>query len=388
MSSAAAGIPTTRYAGRRAAARDALGAAGAAAILVGPGADLRWLTGYAAPALERLTMLILPAHGAATLLVPRLESQGAAGAPGMRGADVELRTWEETEDPDLAVAASIGPEARAAGARLLVGDRLWAMFLLRLQATLPAARFGPASSVLRELRMVKDLDERRLLREAAEAADRVVLAVAAGRLIGRSEADVGREVRERLVAEGHDEAAFWIVGSGPNSAEPHHVPGDRAIGAGEPVVLDLGGTREGYASDTTRTLWISGGDPDQAPDATFRHLYAVLEAAQAAAIAAVRPGVACAAIDAAARDPITAAGYGPAFLHRTGHGIGLEGHEDPYLVAGNGELLREGHAFSVEPGIYLEGRYGARIEDIVLCGAAGPDPLNGTPRGLVVVSGT
>jgi len=194
-------------------------------------------------------------------------------------------------------------------------------------------------------------------------------------------------VRERLLDEGHELAEFAIVGSGPNSASPHHEASPRVIGAGEAIVLDLGGVREGYCSDTTRTLWVTGGDASQGPEPAFRALYDVLQRSQAEATAAVRPGVACEGIDAVARGVIAAAGYGEQFIHRTGHGIGLEVHEEPYLVAGNAEALRVGHAFSIEPGIYLEGRYGARIEDIVACAADGPDPLNRTPRDLYVVSG-
>jgi Xaa-Pro aminopeptidase len=213
-----------------------------------------------------------------------------------------------------------------------------------------------------------------------------MVAIANGPLVGRTEADVAREVRERLVAEGHDRADFSIVASGPNSASPHHDPGDRVIAGGEPIVLDIGGTLGGYASDTTRTIWVTGPE-DIGPDDEFRRLYDVLQRAQAAATDAVRPGVSAESIDAAARDAITEAGYGPRFFHRTGHGIGLEGHEEPYLVVGNAEALEAGMAFSVEPGIYLEGRYGARIEDIVVCGDDRADVLNLTTRDLLIVQG-
>jgi len=233
--------------------------------------------------------------------------------------------------------------------------------------------------------MVKDAQEVALLRAAAAAADRVVEALSAGQLIGRTEASIAREARERLVDEGHDGASFWIVGSGPNSASPHHQPSGRVVAAGEPVVFDIGGTLSGYGSDITRTIWVSGGQLE--PDPEFRRLYAAVQRAQAQAIAAVRPGVPCERIDAAARTVIAAEGYGSRFIHRTGHGIGLDEHEDPYIAAGNSEPLREGHAFSIEPGVYLEGRYGARIEDIVVCGPDGPDVLNAVTRELLVVDG-
>ncbi len=275
----------------------------------------------------------------------------------------------------------------AADLRIAVSDDLPARHLLRLQDRLAGARFELASPILGRLRIVKDPDEIALLTEAAHAADRVVAQIAAGRLIGRTEADVAREVHERLIAEGHDHAEFAIVGSGPNSASPHHEASERVIRAGEPIVLDIGGTIGGYHSDVTRTLWVTGGDPANGPDERFRHLFGVLHAAQAAATRAVRPGVTPESIDAAARRPIEAEGYGDAFFHRTGHGIGLEGHEDPYVIAGNSEPLRDGMAFSIEPGIYLVGEYGARIEDIVVCGPDGPIALNEAPRELYVVDG-
>ena len=378
------GIPPERYAGRIDAARVALGPAGSVALLVGVGADLRWLTGYDAMNLERLTMLVLPRDGDPTLIVPRLEAPRASLAPAAAAGIVRMVTWEETDDP-VALVPGLVPTTKARG-RLLVSDRLWASFVLRLQAAFPAVPFGLASDVLRRLRMAKDADEVALLRAAAHAADRVVLAIAAGRLVGRPETNVAREVRERLLDEGHEIAAFAIVGSGPNSASPHHEASPRRIGAGEPVVLDIGGAYEGYGSDTTRTLWVTGAD-GAGPDAEFEHLYEVLQSAQAAATAAVRPGTSAEQIDAVGRGVIERGGLGAHFIHRIGHGIGLEEHEDPYLVAGNAEPLQAGYAFSIEPGIYIDGRYGARIEDIVVCGRDGPDVLNEVTRDLLRVRG-
>ena len=380
MSAGAHRIPAARYAERLTRAAEAAAAGGFDALLIGVGADLRYLTGYEAMPLERLTMLVITPARRPWIVVPRLERE-AAGA-GLR-TPVDIRTWDETEDPYALAIDGLGPEARVA-----VSDTLLAMHLLRMQRALgPSATFELASSVLRDLRMVKDADEVALLRLAAQAADRVVAQIAAGRLVGRTEADVAREVRERLIAEGHEEAHFAIVGSGPHSSSPHHEASDRVIQAGEPIVLDIGGTLGGYGSDITRTLWVTGGDATKGPDERFRHLFAVLHTAQAAGTAAVAPGVACASVDRTARAIIDAEGYGEAFFHRTGHGIGLEGHEEPYLVTGNDLPLREGMAFSVEPGIYLTGIYGARIEDIVVCGPDGPIVLNEAPRELAVVDG-
>ncbi|MHB8959748.1 MAG: M24 family metallopeptidase [Candidatus Limnocylindrales bacterium] len=385
-------IPEERFARRLAMAQTAAADAGLDALLVGVGADLRYLAGYAALPLERLTLLVVPAApgSALTLIAPRLEAMPARSCPAATTGAVTVATWEETEDPMALVASVLAVSTGKAAGELVavaVSDGMRAAFVLGLQRALPAARFSLVSAVLRGLRMRKDSDEVALLREAAHAADRVVAAIAAGPLIGRTEADVAREVRDLLVAEGHEQAEFWIVASGPNSASPHHDAGERVIAAGEPIVIDIGGQLGGYGSDITRTIWVDGGNPALGPDPDFARLYAVLRDAQAAATAAVRPGIAAEAIDAFARDAIAAAGFGPNFIHRTGHGIGLEGHEDPYIVAGNGEPLDVAMAFSVEPGIYLEGRFGARIEDIVVCGERGPDVLNEMTRELLVVRG-
>ncbi len=383
-------IPATRYAERISAAGRLTAAAGLDASLIGVGADLRYLTGYPAMALERLTMLVVAARGPALLIVPRLEVSSARSCPAVAGGYLEVVTTDETQDAvGLLVERLAAALELPAGdiCRVAVSDRLWATFLLRLQAALPGATFELASTITRQLRMAKDAEEVALLRLAAEAADRVIGQISHGRLIGRSEAEVSREVRERLVAEGHELAEFAIVGSGPNSASPHHEASDRRIQAGEPIVLDIGGTLDGYTSDTTRTIWVDGGDPALGPDPEFLRLFGVLREAQAAATAAVAPGVSCQDVDAIARRIINTGGYGPQFFHRTGHGIGLEAHEEPYLVAGNAEPLRVGYAFSVEPGIYLEGRYGSRLEDIVVCGPAGPLVLNRSPLDLQVVDG-
>ena len=383
-------IPPSRYGERLSRVRELTAARGLDALLIGVGPDLRYLAGYEAMPLERLTMLVVPVVGPITLVAPRLEATPARTSPAVAGGLVEVATWEETDDAvalvGRLVAAAVGRPIGSL-AHLAVSERLWAMHVLRIQAGIPSARLETASTVLRELRMRKDADEIALLRLAAEAADRVIGQIAAGRLIGRTEADVAREVRERLIAEGHERAEFSIVGSGPNSASPHHEASERRIRAGEPIVLDIGGVLDGYCSDITRTLWVTGGDPAHGPDREFRRLFTVLRGAQSEATHAVRPGVPCQRIDDVAREIIAAEGFGANFMHRVGHGIGLEGHEEPYLVAGNAEPLAPGMAFSVEPGIYLEGRYGARLEDIVVCGEDGPIVLNRAPLELSIVDG-
>ena len=378
-------IPAERYAERLARALERTAAAGIDALLVGVGPDLRYLTGYTAMPLERLTLLLLVPGEAPTAIVPRLERSAAEA--GLRGG-VAIVAWEETDDPYAIVAGRLRPVIAAGNRRLAVSDRLWASHLLRLQAAVgDGLAFEAASPLLRPLRMIKDPDEIALLRLAAEAADRVIVAIAAGPLVGRTEADVAREVRDRLIAEGHDEAGFSIVAAGQNAASPHHEPSDRVIEAGEPIVLDIGGSLGGYGSDISRTIWVTGGDPRRGPDETFRRIFDLVRDAQQEATASARAGVAAERIDAVARGMIAAGGFGDRFIHRLGHGIGLESHEDPYLVAGDATPIEPGMAFSIEPGIYLEGRYGVRIEDIVVATAAGPLALNQAPRELLVVDG-
>ena len=343
-------------------------------LLITPSPDYAYLLGYSAPALERLTCLVLPVEGVPVLVLPRLEEPLARHALGDLSDDLEIVPWDETDDPIRAVQALVGPARRVA-----IQDQMWARFALRLGAALDPAELVPAGPTMSELRAIKDPDEIERLRAAAAAADRAMLAVTAEGLSGRTEAEVSRHIRDLLIAEGHDDAGFSIVASGPNSASPHHEPGSRTISAGDAVVLDIGGTKAGYASDTSRTAFV--GDPP----ADFLSLFAVLREAQAAACAAVRPGVPAAEIDAVARDIITDAGYGEAFLHRTGHGIGMETHEEPYIVASNPAPLVAGNAFSVEPGIYVRDTWGARIEDIVVCTDAGGERLNTTSTELYLV---
>ncbi|CAN5137131.1 Xaa-Pro peptidase family protein [soil metagenome] len=358
-------------------AGEAMAAAGVDALLVGPGADLRHLTGYHALALERLTLLVARADGRHALLVPRLERPRAedAGVP----ESVELRDFAETEDPFAPAAAALAGLPR--DPTLGVGDRLWSTFLLGLQEAVPAASWVRASTVTRALRMRKRPDEVEALRRAAQAIDRVHAGVAGLLRPGRTEREVGRDIADRILAEGHEQVNFVIVASGPNGASPHHETGARRLRAGDGVVVDIGGTRDGYCSDCTRD-YVVGHAPDGYGDA-----HTALEAAQEAACAAVRPGATAAAVDSAARDLLADAGYGDFFVHRTGHGIGLEEHEEPYIVAGNDLALEPGMTFSVEPGVYLPDRFGQRIEDIVVVTDAGGERLNTLDRAPVTVGG-
>ncbi len=365
------------HAERLARTREAMAVAGVDVLLLSVGPDLPWLSGYEAMPLERLTMLVVPREGGATLVVPRLEAPRVVERPEV----FSLRAWEETEDP-VAIVADLARSATTAA----IGDRTWARFLVDLQHRLPRTRFTRAGLVVGPLRAVKDDAEVVALRRAAEAADRVAAQLQAGEiaLVGRTEAEVSADLGRRLLAEGHSRVNFAIVAAGPNAASPHHEPGVRRIAAGEVVLCDFGGTMPadggaGYCSDITRCVH-TGPPPAELADA-----YGVLAEAQAAAVAAARVGVACEDVDAAARRVISDAGLGAHFVHRTGHGIGIEEHEDPYVVAGNETPLAPGHAFSVEPGIYLPGRWGLRLEDIVVATPGGPDPLNRVDHDLVVV---
>jgi Xaa-Pro aminopeptidase len=361
----------------------AAAATGIGALLLTPGPDLRYLIGYDAMPLERLTCLVVPADGTGLdpfLVVPRLELAVAQASPA--GAlDLEIVPWEENQDPYRLITDRLaGIGMTCAAFTLAVSDRMWAATLLRFGDTLPGPRRGLASTALRGMRIRKSPAEMAALREAGAAIDRVHARVPGWLRPGRTEREVGADIAEAIVAEGHARTDFVIVGSGPNAASPHHELSDRVLGAGEVVVVDIGGTMpSGYCSDCTRTYAIGE------PPAEFAGYYAVLKNAQEAACAVVKPGITAEEVDAAARRPIAAAGFGEWFFHRTGHGIGLESHEDPYIVAGNTEPLEPGMAFSVEPGIY-PGPHGARIEDIVICTDDGGERVNNVTRELVVVN--
>ena len=370
----------TPFAARLGRARQAMSAAGLDALLISLGADLPWLTGYSAMPLERLTMLVVPAAAGEqpTLVVPALEAPRVVPIPEV----FSLRPWSETEDP-VEIVASLVRKQTAPSPVLAVGDRTWARFVLGLQSALPSASWRPASLVTGPLRAVKDAAEIEALARVAASADKVAEALLAGEipLAGRTEREVSAEISRRLLEEGHEHVNFAIVASGPNAASPHHEASDRRIGRDEPVTCDFGGSLSGYCSDTTRTVFTGP------PPAELAHIYEVVAAAQVAGVEAAQVGRPCSEVDRAARTVIEGAGYGRYFVHRTGHGIGLEEHEDPYLVAGNDEPLAAGHFFSVEPGIYVPGKWGVRIEDIVAATPGGPEPLNKSSRALTVVAG-
>lgn len=366
------------YANRLQRAASEAATAGVAGLVVTPGYDLRYLTGSRAQTFERLTALVVPASGTPTVIAPRMEL-AALQDSAIGDLGIPISDWVDGENPYELVRAALGSSDGALSGTIAVTESMPALHLLPLTeliGTVPIL----ATGVLRRLRMVKDASEIDALRKAGAAIDRVHALVPELLAPGRTEAQVAADIAEAIVAEGHSEVAFIIVGSGPHGADPHHEYSDRELQAGDIVVVDIGGSYEpGYNSDSTRTYSI--GEPD--PDVAQR--ISILEQAQQAAVRAARPGVSAQSVDAAARRVLVEAGMGEAFVHRTGHGIGLSVHEEPYIVEGNDLILEPGMAFSIEPGVYFPGQWGARIEDIVVVTENGCESVNSRPHGLTVV---
>lgn len=360
------------YLARIAKVRAAMVAQQVDATLLSVGHDLPYLSGYLAMPLERLTMLVIPQNGEVMMVVPRLEVPRVVPQPGV----FSIVAWGETEDP-VAIVAKLLPSAR----KIAIGDQMWARFLVELLAKVNGATFVRAVDVVGSLRMSKDASEIAALQAAGAAADRVAQQLHSGQipLIGRTEAQVSADISARLLAEGHDVVNFAIVAAGENAASPHHHAGSRVIAKNEIVLCDFGGTMNGYCSDITRCVYTGK------PASDVAQAYDVLFTAQAAGVAAGVVGAACEDVDRAARAIIEQAGFGEYFVHRTGHGIGMEAHEEPYMVSGNSLPISAGHAFSVEPGIYIPGKWGMRLEDIVVATETGPVSMNKVNHSLVTV---
>ncbi|TXJ86461.1 aminopeptidase P family protein [Streptomyces lavendulae] len=347
--------------------------AGLAGLLVAPGPDMVWLTGYTPTAVtERLTLLVLAPGQDPVLVVPTLEAPDAEHS--VAGEALTLRDWTDGKDPYAVTAELLDGRGRYG-----ISDNTWGLHVLGLQRTLPDSSYAALTDALPMLRAVKDPAEVELLAAAGAAADAAFEEIRKVTFAGRRESDLGRDLAALLRRFGHSQVDFTIVGSGPNGANPHHEVGDRVIRRGDMVVLDFGGLKDGYGSDTTRTVHV--GEPTEEE----RRVHDIVREAQEAGCQAVRPGVACQEVDRAARRVITDAGYGEYFIHRTGHGIGVTTHEPPYMIEGEELPLVPGMCFSVEPGIYLPGRFGVRIEDIVTVAEDGGRRLNNTGRELVTV---
>lgn len=353
-------------------AREHAARAGIDALLVTPGADLRYLTGYAAKPLERLTCLVLPTEGDPVLVAPALEVAAARAA----GVEIEIAPWQETDDPFALVRRIVGDAGRVA-----LDDEMWASRVLALRSALPSTEQVLAGPVLTELRMRKDPAEVAALRDAGAAIDRVHRRMGEWLRPGRTEREIGHDIARAIIDEGHETVDFVIVGSGPNGSSPHHDVSDRVVEAGDPVVVDIGGTTpQGYCSDCTRNYVVG-----EQPPAAYAEAYEVLLAAQEAQRRHAGPGVTAESVDRVGRRIIADAGYGDLFIHRTGHGIGVQTHEEPYIIEGNERVLEPGMAFSIEPGIYLPDAWGARIEDIAVVTEDGLEVLNTTDRHLVAL---
>ena len=361
------------YAQRLHAAQKAAADKGIDLLLIGTGPDFAYLTGSWVYSHERLTVLVVPQRGTAWIAAPNTDITDIKAAP-VGELDVELRGWNDGEDPYKLALHGAGDGL----GKVALGQSLTADHVLRFQDLLPRASYELATYALAELFTRKDEAEIAELRKAGRAIDAVHAQVPQLLQAGRTEAEVAHEL-EKLILREHSVIDFVIVGSGPNGANPHHSFSDRVLAEGEPVVVDIGGTLpSGYHSDCTRT-YVVGGDMSKAPQ-DFQDAYAVLADAQAAGRAAAHPGSTAADIDAIVRQAISAAGWGDYFVHRTGHGIGLSTHEEPFIMEGNDLALEEGMAFSIEPGIYLEGKWGMRLEDIVVLTNDGYESLNQAPR--------
>ncbi|MBM3805296.1 MAG: aminopeptidase P family protein [Actinobacteria bacterium] len=373
MSVISATSQSALYASRLNRVRDEMQRQAIDATLLSVGHDLPYLTGYCAMPLERLTMLVVTHDAPATLIVPRLE------APRVTAHDevFKIVAWGETENPVEIVAKHLGRAKKIA-----IGDQMWARFLVELMGFVSGASFARAVDVVGAMRMIKDAAEIAALQAAGAAADRVASQLQRGEIAlrGRTEAQVSADISARLIAEGHDAVNFAIVAAGENAASPHHHAGPRVIQNNEILLCDFGGTMNGYCSDITRCVFL--GEPSR----KIMSAYSVLRAAHSAGVKAGVVGATCESVDAAARAVIDDAGFGDFFIHRTGHGIGMEAHEEPYMVSGNKLPIKAGHAFSVEPGIYLPGKWGMRLEDIVVATEAGPLSMTHVDHSLVILS--
>ena len=365
-------LDSTVYLDRLARVRAAMAEHDIDSVLLSVGHDLPYLTGYTAMPLERLTMLVVPRDDSATMVIPALEAPRVRDVPGV----FDLLPWSETQDP-TAIVARLASGSR----RIAVGDQMWARFLVELLPQLPGAEFTRAVDVVGPLRMAKDQAEIDALAAAGAAVDRIAGELQRGEipLVGRTEAEVSAHLGRRIIEEGHDKVNFAIVAAGENAASPHHHAGSRVIQPNEIVLCDFGGTMAGYCSDTTRCVFTGE------PTAEIAEAYAVLHEAQRVGADAGVVGTPCQEVDRATRKVIDDAGFGEYFIHRTGHGIGMEEHEDPYIVEGNDLPLEAGHAYSVEPGIYVPGTWGMRLEDIVVATDDGPRRLNNSDHSLVAV---
>ena len=356
---------------RLAALRQKMAETGTGLVALGPGSHMQWVLGFHTHPDERPCLLLVGPERE-TMLMPSLNAEGAR-----EKTDIGFHTWADADGPSAALAEALAEIGASVPGKVGVDETMRADFALLLLDTMPGARHSFAAETVGALRMKKSAAEFTALKMNAAIADRAMQAAFTAIMPGMTEADLAAVIKAHFASEGAT-AEFSIVGSGPNGAFPHHSASERKLATGEAVVLDIGGRRGGYPSDITRMAVVG-----HAPEG-YEAIHAIVESAVNAALVAARPGVPARVVDKAARDAITAAGYGDYFVHRTGHGLGIDGHEPPFLTSTSETILEEGMVFSIEPGIYLPGRFGIRLEEIVILRADGPEILSTLPRDLTV----
>lgn len=354
---------------RLASLRNRMRHTGAELVALGPGAHMQWLSGFHPHADERPCLLLVGPEREA-FLMPALNAEGSR-----ERTDIAFHTWSDETGPADALGEALAAIGASDARSVVLDETMRADFALPLLGRLPNTAHRFTGDTIGRLRMCKDRAEFALLKMNAGIADRAMQAAFAAIRAGMSELALAQIIRDHFAAEGAA-PAFWIVGGGPNGAFPHHQTGDRVLSEGDAVVIDIGGRKDGYPSDITRMVAI-GRPPDG-----YGETHDIVERAVQAAMAAARPGAMAKEVDAAARTVIADAGYGEFFVHRTGHGMGIERHEPPYITATSETILEEGMVFSIEPGIYLSGRFGIRLEDIVILRKDGPEILSGLSRTL------
>ena len=341
-------------------------------VALGPGSHMQWLVGFHPHADERPCLLLVGLERE-TFLMPVLNAGGSRET-----TEIEFHTWADEEGPDGALAAALAAIDATEAKQVVLDETMRADFALLLLGVLPGATHAFTAATLGALRMRKDAGEYDRLRMNAGIADRAMQKAFASIRPGMTETELANAIKDHFASEGAT-PAFWIVGAGSNGAFPHHQTGDRKLSEGDAVVIDIGGRKAGFPSDITRMAVVG------APPEGYGQIHTIVEKAVQAALRAARPGVKASEVDAAARNVIAGAGYGEYFVHRTGHGMGIDGHEPPYLTATSDTVLEEGMVFSIEPGIYIPGRFGIRLEDIVILRADGPEVLSSLPRDVHIV---
>ncbi len=362
-----------RYQSRLAKARENMQKAGAEALVLSPSRDLFYFTGYDGVQTDRAVFWVLCPDRSAMIL-PSIE--GRAFAQELRG-EVECIFWQDGEDPCRIAASYL--EAVPGKKRIAVGGRMWCSLFLALQSLLKGCEFFPADGISAGLRATKDESEIEAVRKANQMAERALKQLVNEGFCGKTELALAQRLSALCREEGLGVPSDGLVASGPNGAFPHHKASGRVIRKGDAVLIDFGGSCEGYLSDISRTFAVGSADP------LLKEVYALVLRANLAAKQAARPGASGESVDSAGRDVIQAGGYGEYFTHRLGHGLGLDGHEAPCFAQGDKGLLEPGNIVTDEPGIYLPGKFGVRIEDDLLITENGCVSLTSFPRELTIV---